>query len=240
MERSDTGPVVAEIADTARARRLSVRAGHYFVRGRTNDRLLEGEIDAPGGSSTDVSDDRLHAVEYARLVRKGEGGRTFVHGPEAAYFFQTPLKNATDLCEGGFAGYAAHFEHASVGARLAACRSGFAAAGFRAFSDQLGGELRAAHTWDLPVVSVDLGLALGGWILRQTFDTAGVAPSTVTPAGSLALDLGAHVDLVRGFALFSDSALLSYVYAQREEITGSTSLGPYFAFRQAFGVSKIW
>jgi hypothetical protein len=28
--------------------------------------------------------------------------------------------------------------------------------------------------------------------------------------------------------------------AQREEISGSTSLGPYFAFRQAFGVSKIW
>ena len=62
MAGNDRGPVVGEVSDVARARRMSVRAGRYFVRGRTSDALLEGEIDANG--TVDVTDDRLRRVAY--------------------------------------------------------------------------------------------------------------------------------------------------------------------------------
>jgi hypothetical protein len=133
------------VTDRASARRLSVRAGHYFVRGRTSDALFEGELDAAPGTSVDVDDGRLHRVEYARLVRKGRSAKRSAEGPEAGYLFQTPLGNATELCHGVFAGYAVHLENLSAGGRASACHSSFSNDILSASSNQFGGELRLAH-----------------------------------------------------------------------------------------------
>jgi hypothetical protein len=70
----------------------------------------------------------------------------------------------------------AHFEHLSVGGRLAGCHATFATDVLRACSNIYGGEVWAAHAWDVPVVSVDLGLTLGGWLMEQTFTTGGPLP----------------------------------------------------------------
>lgn len=240
MAEGENGTVVGEVGDTSRGRRMSLRPGRYFVRGRATDRLLEGMVDAPDGASVDVGDDRLRSVEYARLVRKGSGVRTVVQGVEAGGFWQTPLKDADDLCWGAFAGWQVHMAVVNVGARLAACHASFTNDYLRASSNAYGGELRVTHTWDAPVVGIDLGLALGGWLLTQHFTTAGVAPTRETPAASLALVLGLHVDLGAGFAAFVDAALQSLVYAQHVESTNTTSLGPYVSVRQALGLSKEW
>jgi hypothetical protein len=240
LQGSESGPVVGEVTDRASARRLSVRAGRYFVRGRTRDALLEGELDASAGGEVDVDDGRLHRVEYARLVRKGEGARRAVHGPEAGYFVQSPLPNAAEPCQGAFAGYAVHLQSVSAAARLAGCHSGFANDILRASSDAMGGELRLAHAWDLPVVSVDLGLAGGAWWLQQSFSTQGVAPARSSAAGSVALSIGLVADIALGFSAFSETGLAAFVYQQEERAPGSVSLGPYFALREAAGVAKTW
>lgn len=237
MEGSDRGAVVGELSDVASGRRLSVRTGRYFVRGRMKDALLEGDLDATG--ILEVSDDRLKRIEYARLVRKGEGGRRVAHGPEAGYSFKTSLRNADGLCHGGFAGYAVHLEAISFGARLAGCHSSFTNDVVDASVNEVGGELRGFHGWDLPVVSVELGLAVGGWLLHQSFATRGEAPSRSSPAGSLGLSLGLRPDLGAGFSLLAESTLLTLLYAQENE-AGATSLGPHVAFRQSFGIAKVW
>jgi hypothetical protein len=101
LRGGEGGAVVGEVTEYAGGRGLSVRAGHYFVRGRTADALLEGELDAAPGASVEVDDRRLRRVEYARLVRKGGGAKRSAAGPEAGYFFQTALENAATLCQGG-------------------------------------------------------------------------------------------------------------------------------------------
>jgi hypothetical protein len=239
---SAEGGVVGEIADVARVRHLSVRAGRYFIRGRAADSLLEGEIDAPAGASVDVADDRMRRIAYARLVRKGEGARRMVHGPEAGYIVQTPLRNASTACEGAFAGYAVHFEHLSVGGRIEGCQAAYANDTLRATSDQIGGELRAAHTWDVSVVGFDVGVALGGWLLAQTFNASpGVAaPARFSPAVSLSVAAGMHVDLPAGFSVLAEGAPVVYVYSQAEDGGNAPSFGPYGAIRFAAGVSKTW
>jgi hypothetical protein len=239
MDRSDRGAVVGEMPDIARSRRMSVRAGRYFVRGRATDALLEGEIEVPAGAELDVADNRLHRIAYARLVRKGQGVQSVAHGPEAGYFFHTPLGNADGLCQGAFAGYTVHLEPLSFGARVAGCHTGFSNAFLGGSTTEVGGELRAGHTWDLPVIGVDLGLAVGGWLFHQTFTTLGVAPARNSAAGSLALGLGLHVDLGKGFLVLEESALAAYVYPQEQQ-DGTTSLGPTFAFRQIVGFGKVW
>ncbi len=237
MAGSDRGPVVGEVSDVARARRLSVRTGRYFVRGRAPDALLEGDVEANG--TVDVTDDRLKRIAYTRLVRKGEGGQSVAHGPEVGYSFKTTLRNADGLCHGAFAGYTLHFESLSIGARLAGCHASFTNEVVDAGVNELGGELRALHGWDLPIVSVELGLGMGGWLLHQSFETRGLAPSRSTPAGSLALLLGLRADLAAGFSVLAESGLLTLIYAQRDEAS-ATSLGPHVAFRQSFGVAKVW
>jgi hypothetical protein len=234
------GPVVGEVGDAARGRRLSVRPGHYFVRGRAPDRLLEGDLDLAQGASIEVSDGRLRSMEYARLVRKGAGVRSVVQGTDAGLFFQTPLKNADSLCWGGFAGWEAHFAPVSLGVRLAACHATFVNDVLTASSNAYGGELRVTHTWDMPIISVDLGLALGGWLLEERFTTTGSAPARDTPAASIAIVLGLRCDLAAGFALLAEGALESLAYSQHDQSSNTTSLGPYASFRQALGVSKAW
>jgi hypothetical protein len=92
----------------------------------------------------------------------------------------------------------------------------------------------------VPIVSIDLGLAVGGWLLQQTFSTRGVAPPRSTPAGSAALAFGLRTDVGLGFSVFSDTSFISYVYPQEHAAPGSVSFGPYFSLRQAFGLAKVW
>lgn len=238
MAGSDQGAVVGEVTDVATARRLSVRTGRYFVRGRTKDALLEGELNANG--TVDVTDDRLTRIAYTRLVRKGGGAQRVAHGPEAGYSFKSPMRNADGFCHGAFAGYTLHFEELSVGARLAGCHSSYANDVVDASVNELGGELRAVRGWDLPILSVELGLALGGWLLHQSFTTRGVAPARSSPAGSLGLSLGLRADVGAGFSILVESALLTMLYAQENDASTATTLGPHVAFRQSFGLAKVW
>jgi hypothetical protein len=239
MQGSETGAVAGEVTVHAAGRRLSVPAGRYFVRSRTADALLEGVVDAPPGATVEVDDARLRRVEYARLVRKG-GSRRSVSGPEAGYYFQTPTENAASLCQGAFVGYGVHFENLSVTARVAGCQATFANDALHASSDQLGGELRLAHAWDLPVVTIDTGVAVGGWVLEQTFATRGVAPARTTPAATASFSLRASVDLALGISVFSETSFLGYLYAQESGADHAVSLGPHLALRQAFGLSLVW
>src|SRR5262249_44681 len=107
------GAVVAEITADAVARRLSVRPGRYFVRGRGPDHLLEGDLEIAAGDDRLVGEEGLRRVEYARLVRKGAVLRR-VEGIEAAAFLRTPLVPGRSPCAGLLAGYAIDLRQATL------------------------------------------------------------------------------------------------------------------------------
>jgi hypothetical protein len=90
----------------------------------------------------------------------------------------------------------------------------------------------------LPVVTLDVGLGLGGAWLHQGFATSGVAPSRDSPAGFLDVGLGLTVPIAWGASLRAESAVMSYVFSQEQ--AGRSSLGPWFSFRQLAGLSKEW
>ena len=118
MEGSAGGAVVAEVDDVDRARRISVRPGRYFVRGRMPDALLEGQVDAAPGTDVVVRDDGLQRTEYSRLVRKGGSDTRLSRGLEAGYLLRTPMRNTATVCQGGFAGYAVHWSALDLAARV--------------------------------------------------------------------------------------------------------------------------
>jgi len=77
-------------------------------------------------------------------------------------------------------------------------------------ADELTLELRLAHAWDLPFVTLDLAAAAGGGVLHQTFVSSGVAPPRLSatalvgiggtprhllrPRGGRGVSLAARVD----------------------------------------------
>ena len=182
MEDGASGAVVAEVDAVDRARRISVRPGRYFVRGRMPDAMLEGEVNALAGAEIVVGDEGLHRTEYARLVRKGGGGLRVSRGVEAGYLVRTPMKNAATLCQGAFAGYVQHWQALDLGARLDACHSSTQGDAIASNDNEVGGEVRVSRAWDLPIVTAAVGLDAGASWLRQSFTTRGLAPTRDTPA----------------------------------------------------------
>jgi hypothetical protein len=237
---SENGPVVAEVTAQDVRRQISVKPGRYFVRGRAATHLLEGTLQVSQKQQLAVSDADLERVEYARLVRKGGHERQFVHGPLAAYTLRSALSNSQGLCHGASVGYAWVREDLTLGPRLGYCRSGFANAHLFARVQTLTAALRAAHGWDLPIVSLEAAASLGAAYHHQTFDTNGRAPSRPIFGAFSGIDAGASVELGAGFALFSESGLEFHLFSVEQSGTGGSELTASWAFVQRAGLSKLW
>jgi len=221
MQGDRGGAVVGEVGAHDRTRRLNVRADRYFIRGRGPGYLLEGSVALAAGETRALDDRSLARVEYARLVRKGRGEATLVQGPLAGYQVRSPLGGAS-FCQGLFAGYAFELRYFSVLPRLAACHAAFQNQDLAASADEVGAHLTVAHAWDLPVVTIELGVAAGASLLRQTFTVAGgLAPDRNSLAGQVGASGAFVFDLPRGFYLRTDVAAESYIFRQQRDGTDS-------------------
>jgi len=231
------GPVVAEVGVGDRARRVDLRAGRYFVRGRGPDHLLEGTISIGAGETHPVRDGELRRLEYARLVRKGGSALRRVHGPQAGYRLRTGVTSGSSLCQGVFAGYAVEMRHLSVTPRLAWCRSSLQNDTLSASVDAFDAELALAHAFDLPWVSFEFGVAVGAALFYQTFLTQGVSPPRTTGAFQISATFALTTDLPRGFYLFGLVAGETYFLNQVAR-NGTTSFAPSFTVAASFGLGR--
>lgn len=239
-EGDEHGPVVAEVGAGDRTRRLSLKPGKYFVRGRTRNYLLEGALALESGGSTTVAEKDLRRAEYARLVRKGGGDGTAASA-EIGYQMATPLWEGSSLCHGAFAGPSLAFMNFSLGARASFCRSRELVTAnlfepFRTTLDQYEIGARAMVEWDLELTTVALGLGTGFVLLHQTFDTNGRAPDRLTAAGTVAATGRVTVPLGSGrpFLLFELS--LDTFFSRKSRPDGQQSLGTTIAGRGFAGV----
>jgi hypothetical protein len=150
------GPVVAEVGQGDAVRRLSVKAGRYFVRGRAQRYLLEGTVSLAGDSERLIADADLSRIDYARFVRKGVGDVRAVHGPLIGVSARAALFEAGP-CVGPFAGYAVEMREFTIMPRAILCGASGAESGGR----ELGAEVRLSREWDTPWVTLGLGIMPG-------------------------------------------------------------------------------
>jgi hypothetical protein len=235
LQGSADGPVVAEIGRADRVRRLNVRAGTYFVRGRGADVLYEGAHPAPPGATVAVDPSRLARTTYARLVRKGLGDPRAVASVEVEGRVRGALASEGRPCTGFAIGSALALRPLTLAARLGACRSGFAEGGLTATTDGYDLELGATHAWDLRGFSLEVGLTVGGALLHQRFRTAGVAPPRTTAALQLSPVAAISRDVGPRAYLFVTMSPATYLFRVEDSNDGTTSLRPSFAPRFALG-----
>jgi Caspase domain len=235
FQGSQDGAVVGEVGARDRARRLSLRAGRYFARGRAPDVLLEGSFEAPPGGTLTLDESRLERTEYARLVRKGGGGASAVSSIEVEGRLRSSLRDGAGACPGAALGVAIALRSVTLKPRLGWCRGAFSNPGIAATVDQLDLELSAVHVRDLRVVSIELGVTVGGALLLQRFQTQGLAPPRRTAALQLSPTIGIARDVSRRGYVFVLGSASTYLFRSESSATGQAVFGPSFALRVGVG-----
>ena len=234
---SSAGAVVGEVGTMDRARRISVKPGTYFVRGRGPDSLLEGSFAVATGETRDVREGELSHTAYARLVRKGSG-RSASNEVQIGGRLHSPLPNAEGWCYGAVVGYGIDWEVASVAIRVGGCRALYEGPRFDGSTSELTLDVRLTKALDLGRLSPFMGLEMGGVFFHQTFaDSA--APAANTFGGSVAGLLGLGLDLGKGFDLFVEAGGALYGFGL-EDASGKASARVALALRPALGISKTW
>lgn len=233
------GSIVAEVSRYARGRVLSVRPGVYFVRGRSNDYLLEGPLSAGARERVAVSDDRLARVQYARLARKGSESPT-AQGPLAGYTFRSALPNSSTPCHGAFVAYPIALPELTLSPRLSACHSSFDNAYLRASANEYALELRLSRAWDLPLVTLDAGLAAGSSLLEQTFDTEGEAGPRRNLAASITASVAAQAELIASLYLSVELGLQGYAFRLTRDVDRGATWEAALALRGYAGLGWYW
>lgn len=246
LRKDHEGAVVAEVGARDATRRIVLRPGRYFIRGRARRFLLEGEVAVGAGETRAVADETLERIEYARLVRKG-GALGAVQGFSAGYRFRTPLWSGASLCQGGFAGYMVDMASFSVGGRIGGCRGGFSNEFLHANTDEYDLEIRLARVWDLSIVTMEATVATGVAWLRQTFSGERQAPTRNSVSGQLGLGAGISRDLGAGFYAFLDATGQVYFFpsaANNDAAATTASLNASFdaalALRVGTGLGRRW
>ena len=162
-----------------------------------------------------------------------------VHGPQAGYRFRTGLTAGSSLCHGVFGGWNVELRHLSITPRVAYCRASLDNATLHADSDAFDVELALAHAFDIPYVTIEFGVAVGGALVYQSFVTAGSAPPRTTGALQVSATAALSTDLPRGFYLFGLVAAETYFLNQTAR-DGSSRFGPMFTVASSFGVGRRW
>jgi hypothetical protein len=236
---SEDGAIVAEVGAHDRTRRLSVKPGRYFVRGRGRDFLLEGTLSLRAGVDHEVRELELERIEYARLVRKGHATLRHASSVQAGYALRTALWSGASACHGVFAGYAIDLRFLSLAPRLAACRGTSDNAFLRATTDELDLEIRGSRSWDIGSVAINVGVNLGGSLLRQEFSSDGVAPSRNALAAHLGVLAGTTVELVQGFYGGIEIDAMTYFF-QQQAMGRSETAAPFAMRFNVLLLGKRW
>lgn len=213
MRDTSEGMVEAEILAGDQRRKISLRPGRYFLRGRGRDYLVEGNIDLLVGENKMVRNASLERTDYARLVRKG-GAEILdrVDGPELGTSIRSSLSNSRGLCVGLTLGYSAELPYLDLGARAHACRATFVNGELAARVDEIGIDVRMGRAWDIPLVTLAPYLQIGVSNLQQQFETPGVAPTRNTLAVHLDAGLATRFDIRGGVYFLLDVAAQNYLF----------------------------
>lgn len=177
MRDNSRGAIVAEVSSSDLGRRLSLRPGLYFLRGRGQSYLLEGVVQVRAGISQLIELDELNRVQYAQLVRKGVGERGLASSVQLGPQVRAPLPNSSGVCWGLGAEVRLALPIVTFGSQWGGCTSSLRGGTVDGRTDEYGWTLTAEHVWDLSSLSLSAGLGAGATFFHQSFDTNRLAPS---------------------------------------------------------------
>ncbi len=230
MEEDENGPIVAEISVGKAGTRLVLPAGDYFVQKRDRTFYMEFEVELSPGQEVSLADIEGRAVEYARLLRKGGGDRSVVHGLYVMAAARGETITGESVTPHLVVGTTFDLPWFSVGLRVRYSRSTSRTA------DGLTGMIHSEYGLgitfqryvDMPYVSLALGMLLETAYHTQQFDTSGRAPFRAGWSFGFGGLVGMEVELGAGVFLLAEGGPLTQVF-RRSSIEAGTEVGSEIA-----------
>jgi hypothetical protein len=118
----------------------------------------------------------------------------------------------------------------TISPRVHACRGFVDNETLSATTDIFGVDLRIGKAWDLPAVTLDLGVTAGGELLYERFETRGRAPNRLSPAGHVDAGLGVVVPIAGRLYLTGEAAVQTHFFIVEDQ-DGVKDLSSRFALR---------
>jgi len=240
MAGTADGPVIAEVGVHDATRKLTVRAGRYFIRQRTETHLLEGTVTLAAKDDHLIEDRELSKVDYTRVASKGFSR---AHAPErpdaieAGLVVRSPLVAGGDACGGAIAGYAFDLGWVTLTPRVSACRERARNDYLEIATDQLALDLRVAHAWRLGRWSLGAQVQAGAALFHQQFSTDGVAPARTSGGGFFGAGGNISLALSRSTSASLATEVNSFVLQGTDQMTTSWQPTLAVAGVLALGVS---
>lgn len=173
LERGDAS-VAAEL-QLARPTDVLLPPGHYVVRLLEPRAVREARLDLSEGGRARVDAAAMPVLPYGRAVRRGLSQDSFV-SVGADLGGSGPMLTGLSPGYAVAVGAAVDWTGARLQARLRYSRSDATNAEVSMLQQGFGGDLTAAHVFDLGAVGLGVGVRLGVDRIWQSFVTTGVAP----------------------------------------------------------------
>jgi hypothetical protein len=224
---------IAEVALlTGQARRLAVTSGRYRISRRATDHLLTGDFDVRPASTTQVSDEAMGRIAYARMVRKGDAATTTALSAVALGGVRSPLLPDTGVAWRVGAG--AHWDLEELGLELRVELGGATGENERTriSTREVTLALAAVRAFDVGPFTLSIGGEVGGTWLSQQFTNE---TNNKNQGAGLLAPLGlVELPFDRFYARL-ELALPIYVIKVQGADPGVSSVGARVTYRSALG-----
>jgi len=214
MEGGEAGPVVAELVVPTGGATLVLPARRYLVQRREASAYHEYEITVGRGQASSLPREPDRTVAYARLLRKGAGDRSLVHGLYALGGVRGAIVDGQGVGGQAIVGYGADLSWMTLGlrVRLGVPQRYDVDADTAISQTEVGVGLTAVRYVDVEGVSVGLGLLFeAGW-LAQSFETTGSAPDRTAFLAGVGALFSVEIDLTPAIALHVEGGPITQVY----------------------------
>ena len=216
IKGQEGGELVHEVSTDRAKTSLQVTPGPYFIQRRESRYYLEYQIELEPKGSRHLKLRDGKRVDYARLVRKGSHDTPALHGLSAGVAYRNNASEGLPAGEHLLLEYAVDLPQLTLQTRLR-----YHATDFTSVDGILSGELDewglglGVHRfWDLPALSLGIGVVSDVAQVRQRFTTQGNA----APRRSVALGV---------------AALGTVQAALWEALTIELELGPWIHFQKS-------
>jgi hypothetical protein len=214
IEEDEEGPVAAEVSVGKEGTTLVLPGGDYFVQKRGQRHYLEYEIELSPGQAMDLDTAPHRTVEYARLLRKGGGGRTVVHGMFVLGGARGEILPGHEVSPHLVVGTIFDLPWLSIGVRGRYTR-GKAASGdgltrFTHSEYALGAT--AQRYLDLPGVSLAIGLLAEVGYFTQDFESRGQAPDRASWSFGFGGLITVEIEILPEMALLVEGGPMTQVF----------------------------
>jgi opacity protein-like surface antigen len=230
VSRASDASIVAELRSSVAAAGVVLPPGKYVVQHRTARAYHQWEVGLEAGEIVALGGRESRTLDYARLLRKGGGEPSTVHGLQLLGGVRGELLAGEGVIPQVQLGYGADLEWLTVSVRGRWSRgTGAASEGDATWTRQeLGLGVVLERFLDLSRFSFSVGLGVEGVLHMQSYTTRGDATDRTGWGVGLNLLLGMEYDLGAGISLRLEGGPRTDIY-ERTLTEGGAPVGTELA-----------